>query len=115
MSMLLYADDMVLMADNTEGLQLMLNTMFEWCRKWKLRINVTKSQIVHFRKPRQKVTDCVFKYGDMKLDIVTEYKYLGVIFDEFIKFKRCSKTLASLVAELLSAVISKFKEFKVLG
>ncbi len=46
------------------------------------------------------------------LDIVKEYKYLGVIFDEHLNFEECSKTLADSGGRALSAIISKFKQFK---
>ena len=47
-SILLYADDMVLLANNENELQYMLNAVFEWSRKWRLKVNVPKSNIIHF-------------------------------------------------------------------
>ena len=35
-----------------------------------------------------------FTYGSNAIDIVQCYKYLGVIFDEFISYNECSKTLS---------------------
>ena len=46
---LLYADDIVLLADNKQNLQVLLNTLNEWCNRNDLSINVSKSNIVHFR------------------------------------------------------------------
>ena len=37
---LLYADDIVLLAENEKDLQTLLNTTHEWCSKWKLNINI---------------------------------------------------------------------------
>ena len=55
-SLLLYADDIVLLSENPENLQLMLNKVTEWCKKWRLQVNLDKSQIMHFRaKNTQKV------------------------------------------------------------
>ena len=114
-SILLYADDMVLLANNEHDLQIMLNKMHEWCHKWRLKVNISKSNIVHFRPPRAKLTQFVFQYGDKNLEIVNEYKYLGVILDQHLSFKTCSKTLADSGGRALSAVMSKFKQFKDIG
>ena len=48
-SVLLYADDIVLIAPPEENLQLMLHTMNSWCRKWKLTVNQEKTKAIHFR------------------------------------------------------------------
>ena len=39
---LLYADDIVLLAKNEKDLQTFLNTTHEWCSKWTLNINIEK-------------------------------------------------------------------------
>ena len=49
--LLLYADDMVLLSDSENGLQNMLNTMFDWCQDNAMVVNTNKSNIVHFRPP----------------------------------------------------------------
>ena len=46
---LLYADDLVLLAETEEDLQCMLDTVLLWCRKWHMKINPKKSNVVHFR------------------------------------------------------------------
>lgn len=114
-SMLLYADDMVLIAESEGNLQEMLNSMYNWCRKWRLVVNESKTNIVHFRKSRKRCTEFIFKYGDNVINVVKEYKYLGVILDEHLNYKKCSSTLAESGGRALSAIISKFKQFKDIG
>ena len=41
--MLLYADDIVIFANNQEQLQNSLDLLLEYCNRWKLTINITKS------------------------------------------------------------------------
>ena len=48
-SNLLYADDLVLLAENAEDLQVLLKSLQEWCQIWDVTINPTKSAITHFR------------------------------------------------------------------
>ena len=53
LSILLYADDMVLIANTETYLQKMLTTMYDWCMKWRLNINVAKSNVIHFCKKKK--------------------------------------------------------------
>ena len=73
LSILLYADDMVLIANNEVNLQAMLNKMHDWCVKWRLKVNESKSNIIHFRPPRHKQSEFIFKYGEKELKMVPEY------------------------------------------
>ena len=57
-------------------------------------INSMKSQVVHLRKHRRPHTSCKFHIGEIEIHIVQYYKYLGVIFDEYLNFKQCEETLA---------------------
>ena len=82
---LLYADDITLIADNEEEMQAVLNRDDSWCRKWRLMVN-QKSQILHFRPKSHKMTNYLFKFGQVELSVVHQYKYLGVTFDEFCNF-----------------------------
>ena len=114
-SILLYADDMVLISPREIDLQRMLNKMAEWCHKWRLKVNESKSKIVHFRSNRQKRTNFKFQYGPHFMDKVPDYKYLGIFLDEFMNLEKCSKTLADSGGRALGAVWSKFKLMKDVG
>ena len=46
---LLFADDLVLISDNESDLQKMFDAVSDWCRKWRMKVNVSKSKVVHFR------------------------------------------------------------------
>ena len=52
-SILMFADDIVLMSENEHNLQRMLNIVYDWCHKWRLSVNRDKTKIVHFRKCRK--------------------------------------------------------------
>ena len=56
LSILLYADDIVLMSDSEEKLQKMLICLNDWCCKWFMNVNIDKTKIVHFRPPQFKRT-----------------------------------------------------------
>ena len=65
-SILAYADDIVLLAESEAELQRQLDILYEWCGKWKMQVNDSKTNIVHFRNRCKPLTDYVFKFGIWK-------------------------------------------------
>ena len=47
--MLLYADDIVIFANTKEQLQNSLALLLEYCNRWKLTINISKTKVIVFR------------------------------------------------------------------
>ena len=58
---LLYADDMILLAENEEMLKDGLNVLEEWCRQWGVKGNVPKCAIMHIRRKGVTRAEGVFK------------------------------------------------------
>ena len=50
MFMLLYADDIVIFANSAEELQQSLDVLLNYCNRWKLTVNVSKTKVMVFRK-----------------------------------------------------------------
>ena len=46
---LTYADDVLILTENENDMQDLLNFVYEWCRKWRLKINFSKTNVMHFR------------------------------------------------------------------
>lgn len=82
---ILYADDTVLLSETPEDLQNQLNSFLLYCQKWKLEVNV-------FTKGRMK--NNVFYYNGEEVEIVKNFKYLGVIFSSSGSFIQ-TKTYAT--------------------
>ncbi len=80
-----------------------------------MRVNVDKSKVVHFRLRTQEKSSFNFKCGEKIVDIVERYKYLGLVFDEFLDFNVTAGTLADSAGRALGAIYSKFKILKGLG
>ncbi len=51
LSILLFTDDIALIADSSQALQGMLDTVTDRCQRWRLSINVEMTNVVHFRTP----------------------------------------------------------------
>ncbi len=108
-SILAFADDIVILTNTEEELQKMLKCIENWCKKWRLKVNIGKTIEVHFRNKRKKKTNFNFKFDGVSLDIVEKYKYLGNIVNQHLDFKVISTVLAGATGRALGSVISKFK------
>jgi hypothetical protein len=114
-STLLYADDIVLIADSENDLQEMLNVLYRWSKKWLLDINYTKSNILHVRRKNKERSQFKFKIGEQFLSYKDVYKYLGVTFSEFHDFSDNCSQLAESANRALGALISKYKRNTYMG
>lgn len=86
LAVLLYADDMILMADSPEGLQRSLDALSEYCKIWKLEVNTSKTKVMIFSRGSLRQNLPVFTYGEGELEIVKEFPYLGIVFSGNGKF-----------------------------
>jgi hypothetical protein len=105
----MYADDIVLLADNENDLQCMLDVLYNWCQDNDMFLNLCKSNIVHFRVPSQQLTVYDFKYGNCKINVVNSYTYLGVLLTEHLDYKQTAKVVAQSASRALGLLIAKFK------
>jgi hypothetical protein len=77
------------------------------------KVNTSKTNVIQFRPSRTKKSDYEFTYGDIVLESVKEYKYLGVIMDEHLSFNSCCKTLGESCGRALSVLL--YLNLKCLG
>ena len=111
-SILLYADDIVLLAPDETSLQKQLDFLNGWCRRWRMSVNEDKSQIVHFRPQRFAQTRFKFMLGTSNLKIVQTYKYLGVHLNEHLDFSVIADRLASGASRALGLLRFKLRSLK---
>ena len=114
-SILLYADDVVLIAENEADLQRLLDIVTEWCKKWRLKTSVLKSKVVHFRHASADITNYQFHLSGQEIECTKKYKYLGIIFDEHLTFDNTASTLSDSGGRALGKLFSKLKYLKGLG
>ena len=75
---LLYADDTIILAENENEMQLALDALADYCRIWKISINIDKTKIIRFSKRRSKNVNSFYLNGDI-INIVDNYIYLGTV------------------------------------
>ena len=79
--LLLFADDTVLFSNSREDPQDTLNLIETYCDKWKLTVNITKTKDLVFSDGKTS-TNLKFHYKGEELELVNEYKYLGIFCHE---------------------------------
>ena len=109
-TVLAYADDMVLIAPTQAGLQQLINITNKWCSKWRLQINSSKTKVMHVRGRSTKKTEYKFTCNSEILDIVNFYKYLGFTLSDDGKVNLGSEILAKARERALGGVINTIKK-----
>ena len=106
---LLYADDIVILAENESDLEIMLNNLFEWCNNNCMSVNLKKSNVAHFRPSKIEKTKYVFKFGNNIMDITEKYTYLGIMLTEHLDYNLMAKVVAQSASRALGLLITKCK------
>lgn len=90
MSHLLYADDLTLLAVDTQSMHNLLVRLAEYADGKGLTVNVGKCKAVEFRSCRAQPTGQVFLYKGQSIECLEEFKYLGMLFTS----RACMRTAA---------------------
>ena len=72
-NILLYADDIVLLAKNEHDMQDLLLIVENWCRNWRLEINLTKTNLMHVRSIRKEQSKFVFLFDKKPISYCKTY------------------------------------------
>jgi hypothetical protein len=108
LGILLFADDIAVIARNEKDLQHMLDIIDNWCKKWRLCINPEISKLVQFRFKGKLQSKFDFKCGKHKIEYEEQYKYLGMWLQENLSYDYSVKQLTTSAARALGALTAKF-------
>ena len=92
-------------------LQCLINKLAEYCDWWHLTINLLKTKIIVFRNVGPLREYERWKFKDSNLEVVTYYKYLGLLLSFRNSWFICQKTLANQASKAWFAVKSKLSNF----
>jgi len=101
--LLMYADDIVIFANNPTELQKNLDILSHYCSRWKLKVNihVNKTKIMVFRKGGRIPTDLSFSYNNCQLEIVNNSIYLSMVFTTGGSLQTATDTLTEQAQKAL--------------
>ena len=105
---LLYADDTIVLSNTAAGLQKALEDLYNYCTKWKLQINSSKTKVIIFSKRKPK-TPPVFTYNNEVLENVFDFKYLklGVYFKSNANFNKRKMHIKETASKAMFALLRK--------
>lgn len=103
-SCLMYADDLVLVSKSAAGLQTCLDRLQNYCDKWDLTVNLDKTNIMIFNKSGRVLKGYTFKYNNHEVEIIDNYKYLGIIFKPSGSFTEAIKQLGKKANKALFCI-----------
>ena len=90
--LLLYADDIVLVAKSAHGLQMHLYAPEHFCKAVGMQFNTSKTKIMIFSNKRKQIQHTFFFEGNI-LEEVYEYKYRGIDFNNKLNCEDCRKKI----------------------
>ena len=86
LSLLLYADDIVVLADSARELQKMMRAVEGFCERWRMQVNMSKTKVMKFGTRGVGTLKVVWK--GKELEEVAEYKYLGMLVEKGGRWKK---------------------------
>ena len=104
-SILLFADDIVIIAPNELNRQSMLDYLSKWETDNQMEVNIKKPKIDHFRKSNIKRTEFNVHLGDQQIDVCETYKYLGIVLNEHLDYTETAKALSESAGRAFSSLI----------
>ena len=76
---ILYADDVALLGHHDPSdLQALLDVLALFCTLFGMRVNIAKTKIVVFRRPRTPLGPCPWVFQGLPVPVVEQWEYLGV-------------------------------------
>ncbi|GFT91688.1 putative RNA-directed DNA polymerase from transposon X-element [Trichonephila clavipes] len=104
---MLYVDDLQVSCQGSDmrlierQLQTTVNRLVKWCDQNGHTISSSKSSCVHFCRKRNLHPDTSIHIGNIKIPVVNEVRFLGLIFDSKLTFlphvlylwKKCERSL----------------------
>lgn len=100
---LLFADDVVLISDTVIGLQNQLDVLRRKSNEFGLTVNTDKSKVLVFRLGGHLAYHEKWHIGDDRLEVLNNYKYLGMMFST----KLCTNTALQDLANRAKSAATK--------
>ena len=108
---LLYADDTILLSSSAAGLSKALSGLESYCVLLKLKVNSQKTKIVIFGI-RHKHNNYSFSFNNSDLEIVSTFKYLGIIFNVNGNFSLAKQQQKTQAERAMFCLLNKCKKLK---
>jgi hypothetical protein len=113
---LLYADDLTLLAANFEDLQALLDALQQFCAANPLYVNVDKSVVVVFGRRKPKAGTNIPRDGCLlagaQIPVMPEFRYLGIVFHQTAGVSACTAALSAAAIRAMWRMLSRCKSMQ---
>ena len=109
---LLFADDIVLLAVTIVGLQSQLNNLNTAATRLELKVNMGKTGIVVFRKGGHLAARERWFYDGERVPVMNAYKYLGIYFSTRLSFSYACQDLMSRAKKAVLGILHSMFKFQ---
>lgn len=111
---MLYADDIVFMANTVINLKRIINILHEFTIRWKMTINLAKTKIVVHRNGGHLSKNEMWYFGNQLIQTVGSYEYLSLIMSCKCSWQAATKQLAIKAKKKIICVRKCFKHVEFL-
>ena len=108
---LLYADDTVVLAESVEDMQKALDALKVYCDMWGLHINTDKTKVMIFSRGKVRKLP-IFVFDKKQVEIVWDYKYLGVVFNYNNRFGKAQKSQCVTASRAMFSLLKRCRHEK---
>lgn len=102
--LILFADDLILLSETPQGLQSHLDLLYDYCRRWKLTVNINKTKIIVFRKRGRLHENEQWTYSGDNIEVVDSFNYLGFTVSSNGSFKWGIETLSGKALKAMNSL-----------
>ena len=100
--------DIFCLAECEEDLQNILFIVEQWCRRWRLEVDLTKTNIMYLRKQRRTWSRFTFLFDCQPVPYCSDYKYLGSNINEFkITVEKHSVSAGRALSAIITIIMCK--------
>jgi hypothetical protein len=114
---ILYADDVVVLSTDPTHIQEALDVLRLFCELFGMRVNVSKTHLVIFRKPRRPLSAAVrryeWRYGSDPVQVKDEARYLGAVFHCTKGMLAAADSLAVAGRRAMHALLTRLKAARI--
>lgn len=108
-----FADDIILLAEDEQGLTSMIEALEKFVEKNRLVVKIGEPKVMIFKEGGKNRKDEQWRYKGQMLDIVKEYKYLGVWFSTGNTMEKDIQILSGKIKKAINVVWGIYTRAKI--
>jgi len=110
--LLLFADDMAILAKTPEDLQTSLDLLHTYCTNWGLEVNTTNTKIMVFSKRGTLLHNERWLYNGVVIEMVDNFNYLGTVISFNGKFLANQEYVVGKSLKALNTLLANCSRIK---